>query len=43
MFVAGVDGCHAGWIAFKVELPPRATSVEVIDLPASSMVEKPPT
>jgi predicted RNase H-like nuclease len=34
MFVAGVDGCHAGWIAFKVELPSRVTSVEVIDLPA---------
>jgi predicted RNase H-like nuclease len=34
MIVAGVDGCHAGWIAFKVELPSLATSVEVIDLPA---------
>jgi predicted RNase H-like nuclease len=34
MFVAGVDGCHAGWIAFKVELPSLTTSVEVIDLPA---------
>jgi predicted RNase H-like nuclease len=34
MFVAGVDGCHAGWIAFKVELPSLATSVEVIDLPS---------
>ena len=34
IFVAGVDGCHAGWIAFKVELPSRVTSVEVIDLPA---------
>jgi predicted RNase H-like nuclease len=33
MFVAGVDECHAGWIAFKVELPSFATSVEVIDLP----------
>ena len=21
MFVAGADGCPAGWIAFKVELP----------------------
>jgi predicted RNase H-like nuclease len=21
MFVAGVDGCRAGWVAFKVELP----------------------
>jgi len=34
MFVSGVDGCRAGWIAFKVELPSRVTSVEVIDLPA---------
>jgi predicted RNase H-like nuclease len=34
VFVAGVDGCRAGWIAFKVDLPTRVTSVEVIDLPA---------
>jgi predicted RNase H-like nuclease len=34
LFVAGGDGCHAGWIAFKVELPSLITSVEVIDLPA---------
>jgi predicted RNase H-like nuclease len=34
MFVAGVDGCRAGWIAFKVELPSLATSLDVIDLPA---------
>src|SRR5208282_2518200 len=34
MFVAGVDGCRAGWIAFKVELPSLITSVEVIDLSA---------
>ena len=34
MFVAGVDGCRAGWVAFKVELPSLITSVEVIDLPA---------
>jgi predicted RNase H-like nuclease len=34
MFVAGVDGCRGGWIAFKVDLPAHATSVEVIDLPA---------
>jgi predicted RNase H-like nuclease len=33
MFVAGVDGCHAGGIAFMVELPSRVTSAEVIDLP----------
>src|SRR4051812_6750777 len=34
MFVAGVDGCRAGWVAFKVELPSPLTSVEVIDLSA---------
>jgi predicted RNase H-like nuclease len=34
MFVAGVDGCRAGWIAFKIELPSFATSLEVIDLPS---------
>jgi predicted RNase H-like nuclease len=34
MFVGGVDGCRAGWIAFKVDLPSLITSVEVIDLPA---------
>jgi predicted RNase H-like nuclease len=32
--VAGVDGCRGGWVAFKVELPARATSVEVVDLSA---------
>jgi predicted RNase H-like nuclease len=34
MFVTGVDGCHAGWVAFKVELPSLVASVEVIDLPS---------
>jgi predicted RNase H-like nuclease len=34
MFVAGVDGCRAGWVCFKVDVVSRATSVEVIDLPA---------
>jgi predicted RNase H-like nuclease len=34
MFVAGIDGCRAGWIAFKVDLPSLVTSVELIDLPA---------
>lgn len=34
MCVAGVDGCRAGWIAFKVELASLITSVEVIDLPS---------
>lgn len=33
MFVAGVDGCRAGWVAFKVELPSLATSVELVDVP----------
>jgi predicted RNase H-like nuclease len=34
MFVAGVDGCRAGWVWFKVELPSLATSVEVVELPS---------
>ena len=34
MFVAGVDGCRAGWVWFKVEVTSLATSIEVIDLPA---------
>src|SRR5215467_10248255 len=33
MFVAGVDGCRAGWIAFKVEVLSLATSVELVDVP----------
>jgi len=33
-FVAGVDGCRAGWIAFNVELPSLVTSVAVLDLPS---------
>jgi len=33
MFVAGVDGCRAGWVAFKVELPSLATSVDLVDVP----------
>jgi predicted RNase H-like nuclease len=39
--VAGVDGCKAGWIAFKVELPSRKTSVELVDLP-SLLRQRPP-
>jgi predicted RNase H-like nuclease len=35
MWVAGIDGCRGGWVAFKVELPSRTTSVEVVDLPAT--------
>ncbi len=34
MYVAGVDGCKAGWIAFKFELASRKTSVELVDLPS---------
>ena len=41
MFVAGVDGCRGGWIAFKVDLRAHATSVEVVDLPAW-LRERPP-
>ncbi len=41
MFVAGVDGCHGGWIAFKVDLPAQATSFDVVDLPAW-LRERPP-
>jgi hypothetical protein len=33
MFVAGVDGCRAGWVAFKVEISSLATSVELVDVP----------
>lgn len=40
MFVAGVD-CHTGWIAFKVDLPAQATSVEVVDL-SSGLRKRPP-
>ena len=32
MRVAGVDGCRAGWVAFKVEVPALTTSVDVADL-----------
>lgn len=34
MFVVGVDGCRAGWVAFEVEVPSLITSVNVVDLPA---------
>jgi predicted RNase H-like nuclease len=33
MFVAGVDGCRGGWVAFKVAVPDLSTTVELIDLP----------
>ena len=32
MFVAGVDGCRAGWVRFAVEAPLLAISVDVVDL-----------
>jgi predicted RNase H-like nuclease len=32
MFVAGLDGCRAGWVAFKVAVPSLATSVDVVDV-----------
>ncbi len=32
LFVAGVDGCRAGWVWFKVDVTSLATSVEVVDL-----------
>jgi predicted RNase H-like nuclease len=32
MFVAGVDGCRAGWVRFAVEIPLLVTSVEVVDV-----------
>jgi predicted RNase H-like nuclease len=32
MWVAGIDGCRGGWVEFKIELPSRKTSVEVVDL-----------
>jgi len=34
VFVAGIDGCRSGWIAFKVDLTSLGTSVELIDLPS---------
>ena len=41
MFVAGVDGCRAGWVWFKVEVSCLATSVEVVELPG--LLESDPT
>jgi predicted RNase H-like nuclease len=32
-FVAGVDGCRAGWVVFKLEVSSFTTSVEVVNLP----------
>jgi predicted RNase H-like nuclease len=41
MFIAGVDGCRAGWVAFEVNLINHATSVEVVDL-STWLRERPP-
>lgn len=32
-YIAGVDGCKAGWIAFKIDLESKKTSLETIKLP----------
>jgi predicted RNase H-like nuclease len=32
MFVAGADGCRAGWVRFAVEVLSLATSVDVVNL-----------
>lgn len=32
MFVVGVDGCRAGWVQFRVDVPSVSTSVEAVDL-----------
>jgi len=32
VFVAGADGCRAGWVLFKVDASSLASSVEVVDL-----------
>jgi predicted RNase H-like nuclease len=34
MFVAGVDGCRAGWVRFAVEVPSLMNSVSVVDVVA---------
>jgi predicted RNase H-like nuclease len=34
MFAAGVDGCRAGWVSFKVEVSSLGTSVELVELPS---------
>jgi predicted RNase H-like nuclease len=40
MWVAGVDGCRGGWVAFEIDLKSMDTSVELIDLP-SILMSKP--
>lgn len=34
MCVAGIDGCRAGWVAFRLEIPSLASSVELVDVAA---------
>jgi predicted RNase H-like nuclease len=34
MWVAGIDGCRGGWVAFKIDLALLNTSVELVDLPS---------
>ena len=34
-WVAGIDGCRTGWVAFKVVLPSLSSSVEIIDVVAT--------
>jgi predicted RNase H-like nuclease len=41
MFVAGMDGCRAGWVCFKVEVTSLVTSMAIIELP-SLLRNKPP-
>jgi predicted RNase H-like nuclease len=41
LFVAGIDGCRGGWIAFKVDLTAHVTSVEAVDVSAW-LRERPP-
>src|SRR6266566_2929511 len=41
MLVAGVDGCRAGWVVFKLEVSSFTTSVEVVNLP-TWLRERPP-
>jgi predicted RNase H-like nuclease len=31
-WIAGVDGCRAGWVAFRLDLRTRETQVEIVDL-----------
>ena len=34
MWVAGIDGCRGGWVAFKVDLETQTTSVELVEIGA---------